>query len=199
VIVVATFNVDSLATWLRDARPLGAAWMGDVVVRLRADTTLVSASAGVGLADTTIAPPFTVIARSSNNAPVVAAASLGATGAGGTARLLLWTRAPSDALATAALLLGASRALEPAMSATSGHVAPDTAQLRRWERAPGAAPTLAASVRASDALTGPSDARWLWLAVLVLLVIETVLRRQVRAAATVPAAGDRAPSGQTIG
>lgn len=194
VIVVASPDADSLGAWRRSAGALPDAWMGDVIVRLRSDSTLVTASLGARVADTTLAPPFTVILRASDNAPVVAAAAIGGR-AEGPARLLLWSRAPTDALATAALLLGASRALQPAAIATSGRAAPDSAQRRRWERAPAAPPTVVALARSGDPLTGPSDARWLWLVVLVLLAVETVMRRQARTVTAGSSMAAAAPSG----
>ncbi len=201
VVVVAGPHADSLSAWLRNVRPISDAWMGDILVRLHADTTLVTAASGVDLADTTLASPFTVIVRSARGAPVVAAAALGgdATANGRSVRLLLWTRAPAEALATAALLLGASRTLDAAPFVTSGRATPDSVQLRRWERAPGAAPTGAASVRSSDALTGPSDARWMWVAVLALLALETIMRGRFRGGQSAPATAHVATPGHGDG
>lgn len=195
VIVVAPSDADSLAAWLNAARPASGAWMADVMVRLRSDTTLVTASASASVSDTTVAAPFTVIARTSSNAPVVAVASLGGAAADTAAatRMLVWTRTSADALTTASVLLAASRAVEQRAGAKSGRAMPDSAQLRRWEKAPAAAPAGIAYARASDALTGASDARWFWVAVLVLLGVETVIRQRIRSGGSMLGMPDAVP------
>ena len=180
VIVVAPSDADSVAVWTRAARTMSQAWIGDVMMRLRADTTLVTASANAAVSDTTLTAPFAVIARTTSNAPVVAVASLSAASADSALRMLVWTRTSADALTTASVLLAASRALEEPASAKSGRATPDSARLRRWEGAPGATPVAATRSQSGDVLTGASDARWFWLVVLVLLGVETVMRRHTR-------------------
>ena len=174
VIVVASPNADSLSSWLKGARPLSQAWMGDVIYALRGDSTVVTAAAASAVADTTISAPFVVVARSFNQAPLVAVAALD--GVSGAARLLVWSRAPADNLVTAALLLSASNALDHTGRAGNTAFTSSDVQLRRWERAPAGAVRAVNTGNTRDPYSGPSDARFLWIAVLLLLGAETLLR-----------------------
>lgn len=174
-VVVADRDADSLAAWLRAARPLSHVWMGELLVRVSGDTTLVTAAQNERLTDTTVAAPWVAIARTRSGAPVVLAAALNDNA--NTARLVLWSRTTSTSLATAALLLSSSQALEPARHSQLG-AAPDSATLRRWELAPAAPASANGDIATTDAMSGPSHARWLWIAVLLLLGVETWLRRR---------------------
>ena len=187
-IVVASPTADSGVAWARTARPLSARWMGDAVYALRADSALVTSAELIALTDTSISAPFVVIVRAANHAPVVAAAAIA--GANGAARLLLWSRAPDDAIVTAALLLSAStdRATVTSRQTVTSRPTVNGAnddQLRRWERAPAASARVAYARARGDYDSGPSDGRFLWLVVLALLAAETLLRqRQSRVVAT---------------
>ncbi len=174
VIVVASPDADSLSSWVKSARPLSQAWMGDVIYALRGDSTLVTAAAASAVADTTISAPFVVVARSLNQAPLVAVAALD--GVSGAPRLLVWSRAPADNLVTAALLLSASNALDHTRRAGNAAFTSSDLQLRRWERAPAGAVRAVNTSTTRDPFSGTSDARFLWLAVLLLLGVETLLR-----------------------
>ena len=91
---------------------------------------------------------------------------------GGGTRLVLLPPPDASALYTAALIRSAWRAAVPLTSLRElepGHIADAT--LQQWSRQPtGAAPPR------PDAGDG-SDARWVWLAVLALLALETWMRR----------------------
>lgn len=88
-------------------------------------------------------------------------------------RLLIFATEPPATFTSAALVLALTRALSPMPPAAEmDPVVIADAELRGWERLP--APALASS---ADAI-GASDARWLWAAVLVLLAIETWVRRR---------------------
>ncbi len=175
IIVVASPTADSGVAWARTARPLSAPWMGDVVYALREDSTLVTSAESMAFTDTSIGAPFVVIAHAANHAPVVAAAAIA--GVNGAARLLLWSRAPDDAIVTAALLLSASTDRATVTSrATVDGVSDD--ELRRWERVPAALARVSSSQTRGDYDSGPSDGRFLWLVVLLLLAAETLLRRR---------------------
>ncbi len=203
VMMVASPSADSLAVWRAGATAPATAWMGDAMVALTRDSTLVTVSAALTVADTVLRAPFVVLVRTANNAPVVAAASI--VGSNGAPRLLLWSRAPETSLATAALLLAATRAMSPVPSPTvspslstsmstsmspslstaaSSPMGPDDARLQAWATAHNAArgQALAAlpvrEATSSDATTGPSDGRVLWMLVLVLLGVETYMRRR---------------------
>ena len=153
-LVVVSPDADSLAPWTRNARPLSAPWMGDVLAALHRDTTM-----------------------SGLMADVTAAALPTARGAD---RLLLMSRAPSDGLATAALLLASSRARAPtALTGDTALVSDE--RLRRWERAPSTTPRTEPSTANDDFASGPSDARYFWLLVLLLLGAETLMRRRLSA------------------
>ncbi|MBL0173379.1 MAG: BatA domain-containing protein [Gemmatimonadaceae bacterium] len=176
VIVIASPGADSGHAWSASARPLSAPWMGDVVYALHRDTTLVSAAADLAVPDSALRGPEVVVVRAANQAPVVTAASID--GANGNARLLLTSRAPAEALVTAALLLSASRTSAVIAGGDTRDAAPTDERLRQWERLPAAAARVSSAVPSGSADSGPSDARFLWLGVLLLLGIETWIRRR---------------------
>ena len=181
-IVVASPDADSVTAWRDQLRPLNAAWMGDAIARLHADTT-VAATLGtmspgaLAMRDSTVATPWSVVVRAASGAPALLAATHGA-------QLLLVVRADGNEAATdmlrAAVLLAASRALEPPRAAAR---AADSTTIARWIAARDPRITLGTATATGDYDTGPSDARYLWLVVLALLGIETVMRRRMASAA----------------
>jgi len=187
-VIVASPGADSLQKWLADARPLSAPWMGDVVYALRRDTTLASVAAAIEIASADDKSDVVVV-RDANGSPVVTAAAIN--GTGGNTQLLLVSRVPAEALVTAALLLSASRtsASNTSVAGTSAGVSdatPSDVQLRRWEQLPAAVPRTSVATSRGNGDSGPSDARVLWLAVLLLLGIETLMRRRVQSAPGAP-------------
>jgi hypothetical protein len=102
---------------------------------------------------------------------------------GDSLRVVVESASPDVALA---LLMAAGGAPSPSML---GGAAPDTAALRRWASLPSGAPIGEGAV-ATDVHRVVTEARWLWLAVLVLMGVEWAMRRAAR---TGTEAGGRAP------
>jgi hypothetical protein len=156
-IVFAGF--ETRADLLRRAHPLNESWMSESFSRVAADALVVAAAARAGRL------PLEVLdARSDPDEP---------------GRLLVFVDAAPHSLLAAAVIHGVLRevALDPAPgeSATTTYSNDD---LRRWERP-------ASDVSATDSSRGQSwsDARWVWLAVLFLLLAESLVRRRRRAVA----------------
>ena len=156
-IVFAGF--ETRADLLRRAHPLNESWMSDSFSRVASDALVVAAAARAGHL------PLEVLdARSDPDEP---------------GRLLVFVDAAPHSLLAAAVVRGVLRevALDPASgeSATTTH---SNDELRRWERTAG-------DVSAQDSSRGQSwsDARWVWLAVIFLLLAESFVRRRRRAVA----------------
>jgi len=135
-----------------------------VVLRLARDSTLAVAAAN----DSAIAqaPGGIVIARDARGAPSVVAARDGT-------RLLLFENANTASVTSVALLSAAMRA--DAANSPAGEVDPGTtpdATLATWQRVAAPAP-VSRTANAQDA----SDGRWLWMIVVLLLAVETWMRR----------------------
>ena len=98
----------------------------------------------------------------------------------GSHRLLVFSNDSAATLRSARLLGEIRRALSvaPEVSELDPSTTAATA-IASWQRAPSTTPTR----ETVDSATGPSDGRWLWVLVLVLIVGETWLRRERRAAA----------------
>lgn len=102
----------------------------------------------------------------------------------------------STTAATAAESSASAAALSAAMSVgPSGAMLPDSL-LRAWERAASAEPrTDGPRSGSGDDEGGSSDARWLWLLVLVLLGVEAWMRRPRTAASLAATPGGRTTTG----
>ncbi|MEX2283368.1 MAG: BatA domain-containing protein [Gemmatimonadota bacterium] len=104
-------------------------------------------------------------------------------------RLLLFTSASAGSLESAELMIAVLNALTPAAAASE--LEPQTLStevLRRWQRVPPS--VVDHPIRDDDA----SDGRWLWALVLLLLGVETLMRRaqpKVSSAASTEAVYDR--------
>jgi hypothetical protein len=106
-------------------------------------------------------------------------------------QLALYSLADAGSLTTAALLSAAARATS--LARPSPRLDPSTmsdAALAAWRRAPSAEARPRNASNGSE--TEDSDGRWLWIAVLALLALETWLRRERRAALQQNLAHDRA-------
>jgi hypothetical protein len=165
------------AQLLRNAQPLTEPWLGELVVRLRSDSALAAAASSAEVISDTAANAL-VLARNARGAPAVLAAGGPVAGKPG---LLLFALVDAGSLTSAALIAATANAqnsaapvaeLEPAFLPTE--------LLQQWQRPAGP------SVTVRDP-TGASDGRWLWLLVLVLLGVETWLRRTRRPALTAAA------------
>lgn len=190
-VVIAAAGQERLATWLTQVQPLPTTparrWMAERIAMLQRDSLLVSAAwATTAVQDTIIRAPVQVVATTATGAPVVLAAMITAdrtTDMGASAvaapRLLLWTRTDSTSRVAAALqsvMTASPHETATVAVAVAAAIAPDT--LRAWAIAPSATPIGAGVGTERDPLTAPSDARLLWLLVLVLLGAETLVRRR---------------------
>ena len=174
-VVVVHRGYDSRAQLLRDARPLAQPWQTDLLVRLRADPTLIAAALNADIPatggdSTTDADSLTAVAFTRARVPVVRAAS---DQGDGRDRLLLFMRADAGSLVSAGLLAAVMRASLPASQATELEPSrlPE-ATLAEWRRPAASATTTRSAIDA-----GTSDGRWLWVLALVLLGIESWMRR----------------------
>ena len=175
---------------VRDAKPLSLAWEGDIVARLRGDSMLLTAAstadvaADSGIDQTVSGSQFVVVARTAAGRPVALAAHGSVDGVD---RLLLFSRADAGSLASAALIAATMRAstVEPVVGELEPATIPPQT-LEAWRRP-------AASGRASmSTRDDASDGRWFWMLALVLLGIETWMRRARREARAPEMAHERA-------
>jgi len=166
---------NEIGLW-QSAKAIDARWMFDVVAAVRADATL-SRLAGAEPAVT--GPPtapgsVSVIFEDASGKPRLVA---GAAHRAGNVTLMFFSlTAPGD-LFSAALVRAVARA--SAANVPAGEQEPETIaadQLLRWSRP--ASPAPIGSGGATD-----SDGRWVWVIVLLLLFVETWMRRR-----TIPAA-----------
>ena len=175
-IVVAGADADSVSAWRERLTSLNAPWMGDVVAQLHADTTVAVGVGALTLRDTAVASPWSVVGRTANGAPAMLAAAHGA-------QMLVVVRSSANAAANefarAAVLLATSRSLEPSVRASH---ATDSATIARWIAARDPRTTLGTTSATGEYDTGPSDARYIWALVLVLLGVETLMRRRMASA-----------------
>lgn len=183
-VMIAASGHDSLATWLTRVQPLPTVpamrWMAERVAMLQRDSLLVSAAWATTLRDTMISAPVQVVATTATGAPAVLAAAIPTDAS---VRLFLWTRTDSTSRVATALRSVMTAAPRDAATDTGAvatavalTVAPET--LRAWAGAPSGAPIGAGTGMERESLTTPTDARWLWLLVLLLLGAETVVRRR---------------------
>ena len=174
-------SYEQRAELLRRATLPRAPWMMDVVARIRADSLLIRAASmasarAVGNAAAGIDSAAAVaVARTSSGKPViVAAAALIA----GRDQLLLLPLVDAGSLTSAALLTSATRGLSlapPGSELDSSRI--DEATLTSWQREPGVRGTSSVDARGAGMR---SDGRWLWVVALLLIALETVMRRARR-------------------
>jgi hypothetical protein len=145
---------ETRADLLQRARPLNAPWMTEVFSRIAADDLVVAAAARIGRL------PLEVL------------------DAGGdpdnAGRLLVFADAAPHTLLAAAVIRSVLHAAAIEVPTTESVATTySVADLHRWERP-------AREVTAQEWSQGQiwSDARWVWLAVLVLLFGESLIRRQ---------------------
>lgn len=172
-VVLLMAGYEGAVELLRRARAPGEAWAALAIAAMRQDEVLAEAArvAREGAAAGAVAEGglLVPVVRSPDGAVLVHAATLD--DEGGSTLLLVAERAAGDLVAAAAVA-AASRSLAeavPARERNTATIAEDA--LRGWER-----DAVAATAGAVD--TG-SDGRWLWLAVLVLLGVEALMRRRM--------------------
>ena len=153
---------------LSDVSPIQQPWMADAAARIARDGDLRAAAARVaaGLSDARFAAaPWQVLASSADGRPLAVAA-------GSANRLVVASAARASDAATPVLLRSIANAIVAIPDLQRAEVVPIAdALLRQWSR-PSARP---ASPRIET--VGRDDRRWLWLAALGLLVLETWIRR----------------------
>ena len=160
---------------LPQTTPIDSPWMTTVAARIRGDSTLIAATSRLVSVVTDTAG--LVIARDSSNRPAVIAKRAGN-------ELLLVAGFEPASLASAALLSAIAKARTSADAVVPAFIGPEV--LARWQRA-----SLAGD--SASALNDESDGRWFWAAALILLGLETWMRRARRAApAETEIARDRA-------
>jgi aerotolerance regulator-like protein len=165
------------------ARSVGSAvvtqpWMADAIARIARDADLREAAvraAGAVADDRLPRAPWATIAVSADNRPLVAAA------AADDRLVVVSGAAPADPITPILVraVVNATAAV-PDLAASEVVAIPD-AQLGAWSSPAGTPPQ--PRIDAVDA----DDRRWLWLAVLALLVVEAWLRRSARRGAEIDA------------
>ena len=170
---------------LRAATLPRAPWMTALVARLRSDSMLIDAAAGAAIVGqssvaTDSANAHLVVARTASGRPVVTAAQP----AEPSESLVLISHADAGSLLSAALIAAVTRAQSaaPASTELDPSVVPDNV-LASWQRAPSPA-----DVARANGVEGPSDARWLWIMALLLIAVESWMRRRSAARALTTAA-----------
>jgi hypothetical protein len=143
--------------------------MADALARIARDAALRAESARTpnGLGDPRfVQHPWQVIARALDGRPIASAAA-------SADRLVVAAAARQGDLLMPTLLRAIATNLAPETDLRGAEVVPiPDSQLRAWTRQPGPAPPPRPETVDRD------DRRWLWGAVLVLLLIETWMRRE---------------------
>jgi hypothetical protein len=157
-----------------------SAWMADALLQVHRDPLLTGSAAGATVPGTARYDSTLVIARTASGRPAVIG---GEATVQGRDRLVLFPLDAAGSLTSAALIGAATRALSvaPPVDELDPAFISDSA-LSAWQRPPGAT---GRATRGDE-----SDGRWLWVLVLVLLVVETFLRRTPQGPAATAVAAD---------
>jgi hypothetical protein len=156
------------------AARLAPGWMLDTALRLQRDDDVIAAASAATAIDmqqgsAAAQDAWTVLVRDSGGKPLIAAAADGPA-------LTIDVAAPSDVFVAAAVVRGVLAARQPPERLAELEPARiDAATLASWGRQPAAA---TAPPRTDRRWRGSAqtDARWCWLAILVLLGVEQRLR-----------------------
>lgn len=158
----------STANVLAGAAPIRAPWMADAVARIASDADLRAEADRVpeGLGESRfMGAPWMVIAAARDGRPIASASAAGD-------RLIVAGVSRDGDLIVPTLLRAIAANLAPQVSPGGAEIIPITdSQLRAWTREPGSPPPPRPETVERD------DRRWLWGAVLLLLAIETWMRR----------------------
>ncbi len=148
-------------------------WMADAVARIARDATLQEEAtrAARGLTDARAGqPPWHVLARAADGRPLASAAASSDT-------LVVASIARAGDLVVPTLVRAIADGLAPADDLGANEVVPIAdSRLRAWTREPGAPPPPRPEAVERD------DRRWMWAGVLLLLGVETWMRRSRREA-----------------
>jgi hypothetical protein len=149
--------------------PIRAPWVADAVARIARDPALLDESRRTahGIVDRSLLqPPWQPVTAAADGRPVAVAAASGD-------RLLVASVGADGDLLVPTLARAIAISLAPETDLRGAEIVPiPDSQLRAWTRAPGPPPPPRPENVERD------DRRWLWAAVLVLLAIETWMRRQ---------------------
>jgi hypothetical protein len=166
---------------LRGAGMPKAPWMTTFLARVRSDPLLIDAAGNAAPTATSDSALGVTIARTPAGVPIAVAMQ---TSEQGHDRLVLVSFVDAGTVASAALIAAATHAQSLATDATeldASTIADNV--LASWQRAPSSS----ASTQ-SNGSEGASDGRWLWLLALLLIVVETRIRRSTPHVETVVAA-----------
>ena len=151
-----------------DASPIQRPWIADAIARMTRDPDLraVAIRSKAGLSDRRFAvSPWQALAIAADGRPLAAAAE-------SADRLLVASAAGASSLATPVLLRSIANAIASPPDLRRAEVMPINDEvIRQWSRLP--APVGSPRIDTVE----QDDRRWLWLAVLVLLALETWMRR----------------------
>jgi hypothetical protein len=149
--------------------PIRTPWVADAVARIARDPALLDESRRTarGIADRSLLqPPWHLLTAAADGRPVAVAAASGD-------RLLVVSIAADGDLLLPTLARAIAISLAPEPDLRGADIVPiRDGQLRAWTRAPGPPPPPRPENVERD------DRRWLWAAVVLLLAIETWMRRQ---------------------
>jgi len=162
-----------------------APWMVDAVAALRASEVLRAAAFAAPAANDArrTGGSTLFVAHNADGRAVITAQQSSASDA---PRMLLTIDVDASSDAGAATLAALVLATRRAVSSDQRQNEREPSflredELRPWQRAPSTTPAASNRSHARDPLSDPSDGRWIWVLVLVLLGAETALRRRVSA------------------
>lgn len=160
--------VQAVIEGLGDAAPVTQPWMADAIARIARDPALRAAGVRVagGLADARFATaPWQPLASAADGRPLAVAA-------GSAQGVVVASAAPASDVATPVLLRSIADAIADVPTLQNAEVVPIADEvLQRWTRT--AAPVTEPRVETVE----QDDRRWLWVAVLCLLALESWVRR----------------------
>ena len=183
-IAIVLPGYEGRAALIRDAQAMSEPWMGDVLARLGRDSILVAAARDAEVSDIDEEPSFVPVARTAAGKPVALAAR---GSVNGSASMLLFARVDAGSVPSAALIAAAIRA--SSFAAPVAELEPTTLSeqvVASWRRDAAMGPELA------TADSDLSDARWFWMLALILIGIESRMRRARREERVPEVARDRA-------
>ena len=175
---------------VRDAKSVDSAWHGDVLASLRRDSSLAAVARSIEVPrdsgfDGSNRTAFVVVSRSRSGVPLVVATRGTVAGRD---RLLLFFQGDAGSLASAALIAAAveATATTPPATELDPTAIPD-ATLSAWRR-----PAARATLQEAGGDGSASDGRWFWIVALLLLALETWMRRVRQTARRTEAVNERA-------